>query len=86
MTRRPWLPHLYLAHGIGVDSAEAPFIGTDLGAEFDESIVLRPGMVFVLEPIAWTDGTGGYRGEEIVAVTDDGYELLSDFHYEPYAS
>jgi Xaa-Pro aminopeptidase len=84
--RRPWLPHLYLAHGIGVDSAEAPFIGTDLGAAFDESIVLRPGMVFVVEPVAWSDGTGGYRSEEIVAVTDDGYELLSDFHYEPYAS
>jgi len=84
--RRPWMAHLYLAHGIGVDSAEAPFIGTDLGPEFDESIVLVPGMVFVLEPIAWADGTGGYRGEEIVAVTDDGYELLSDFHYEPYES
>ena len=78
-------PHLYLAHGIGVDSAEAPFIGTDLGADFDETIVLVPGMVFVLEPVAWADGTGGYRGEEIVAVTDDGYQLLSDFHYEPYA-
>lgn len=83
--RRPWLPHLYLAHGIGVDSAEAPFIGTDLGPSFDETIALEPGMVFVLEPIAWADGTGGYRGEEIVAVTADGYELLSDFDYEPYA-
>jgi Xaa-Pro dipeptidase len=83
--RRPWLPHFYLAHGIGVDSAEAPFIGTDLGPAFDESIVLVPGMVYVLEPAVWTDGTGGYRSEEIVAVTDDGYELLSDFHYEPYA-
>ena len=84
--RRPWLPHLYLAHGIGVDSAEAPFIGTDLGDGFDETIVLRPGMVFVVEPIAWADGTGGYRGEEIVAVTDDGYQLLSDFPYAPYAA
>jgi Xaa-Pro aminopeptidase len=82
--RVPWLPHLYLAHGIGVDSAEAPFIGTDLGSDFDAGIVLEPGMVFVLEPIAWSDGTGGYRGEEIVAVTADGYELLSDFDYEPY--
>jgi Xaa-Pro aminopeptidase len=82
--RRPWLPHFYLAHGIGVDSAEPPFIGTDLGPDFDEAIVLSPGMVFVLEPIAWADGTGGYRGEEIVAVTESGYELLSDFHYEPY--
>lgn len=85
-SRRPWLPHLYLAHGIGVDSAEAPFIGTDLGPEFDEQIELQPGMVFVLEPISWTDRTGGYRSEEIVAVTTSGYELLSDFHYEPYAA
>ena len=84
--RTPWLSHLYLAHGIGVDSAEAPFIGTDLGPTVDENIVLSPGMVFVLEPIAWADNTGGYRGEEIVAVTETGYELLSDFHYEPYAS
>ena len=84
--RRPWLPHLYLAHGIGVDSAEAPFVGTDLGPDFDESIVLGPGMVFVLEPIAWADGTGGYRGEEIVAVTDTGYHLLSDHPYAPYAA
>jgi len=84
--RTPWLSHLYLAHGIGVDSAEAPFIGTDLGPAVDESIVLAPGMVFVLEPIAWADGTGGYRSEEIVAVTETSYALLSDFHYEPYAS
>jgi len=84
--RRPWLAHLYLAHGIGVDSAEAPFIGTDLGTEFDESIVLAPGMVFVLEPVAWADGTGGYRAEEIVAVTDDGFRLLSDHPYEPYVA
>jgi Xaa-Pro aminopeptidase len=84
--RRPWLAHLYLAHGIGVDSAEAPFIGTDLGADFDEGIVLAPGMVFVLEPVAWADGTGGYRAEEIVAVTDDGFRLLSDHPYEPYVA
>ena len=41
--RRPWLDHFYLIHGIGTDSAEMPFIGTDLGEEFDESIVLAPG-------------------------------------------
>jgi Xaa-Pro aminopeptidase len=84
--RKPWLSHLYLAHGIGVDSAEAPFIGTDLGPGFDEGIVLAPGMVFVLEPVAWRDGTGGYRAEEIVAVTADGHRLLSDHPYEPYAA
>jgi hypothetical protein len=75
--RRPWLPHLYLAHGIGTNSAEMPLVGTDLGDEFDDALVLAPGMVLVFEPIAWDDGSAGFRAEEIVAVTDDGYERLS---------
>jgi Xaa-Pro aminopeptidase len=76
--RRPWLPHLYLAHGTGIESAELPYVGTDLGPDFDASFVLAPGMVLVLEPITWEDGVGGFRAEEIVAVTDDGYERLSN--------
>jgi len=75
--RRPWLPHLYLAHGIGTNSAEMPLVGTDLGDEFNDALVLAPGMVLVFEPIVWDDGEAGFRAEEIVAVTDDGYERLS---------
>jgi Xaa-Pro aminopeptidase len=75
--RRPWLPHLYLAHGIGTNSAEMPLVGTDLGADFDDALVLAPGMVLVFEPVVWNDGAAGFRAEEIVAVTDDGYEHLS---------
>jgi Xaa-Pro aminopeptidase len=75
--RRPWLPHLYLAHGLGTNSAEMPLVGTDLGTEFDDALVLAPGMVLVFEPVVWEDGAGGFRAEEIVAVTDDGYEYLS---------
>ena len=75
--RRPWLPHLYLSHGIGTNSAEMPLIGTDLGEDFDDAFVLAPGMVLVFEPVVWDDGYAGFRAEEIVAVTDDGYEHLS---------
>jgi Xaa-Pro dipeptidase len=75
--RRPWLPHLYLAHGIGTNSAEMPLVGTDLGDEFDDALVLAPGMVLVFEPIVWEDGEAGFRAEEIVALTDDGHERLS---------
>jgi Xaa-Pro aminopeptidase len=75
--RRPWLPHLYLAHGIGTNSAEMPLVGTDLGTEFDDALALAPGMVLVFEPVVWDDGDAGFRAEEIVAVTDDGYEYLS---------
>ena len=32
---RPWMPHFYLGHGLGLDAAEMPFVGTDLGDDFD---------------------------------------------------
>ena len=83
----PWLPHFYLAHGVGLESAEMPMIGTDLGPAFDDAYVLEPGMVLVFEPVIWTDGVGGYRAEEIVAVTGDGWRLLGrGHHYEPFQS
>ncbi len=82
---RPWIEHFYLAHGVGTDSAEMPLIGTDLGQAFDEQVVLEPGMVLVLEPIIWDDGAAGYRSEDIVAVTDDGWVQLSGNRYEPFA-
>ncbi len=75
--RLPWLSYFYLAHGIGTDSAEMPFVGTDLGPEFDAALVLQPGMVLVFEPVIWYDGDSGHRSEEIVAVTNDGYVRLS---------
>jgi Xaa-Pro dipeptidase len=81
---RPWLPHFYLAHGIGVNAAEMPMIGTDLGNEFDENYILEPGMVLVLEPVVWEDGTGGYRSEEIVVITEEGAIPLTDYPYTPY--
>jgi Xaa-Pro dipeptidase len=83
---RPWLPHFYLAHGVGVESAEMPLVGTDLGPEFDDRLVLAPGMVLVLEPVIWDDGVGGYRAEEIAAVTQDGWRHLGGGHpYPPFA-
>jgi Xaa-Pro dipeptidase len=82
---RTWLPHLYLAHGTGTDSAEPPFVGTDLGDAFDESVVLAAGMVMVLEPVIWDDGQGGFRAEQIVTVTDDGWESLSELTWDGWA-
>ena len=82
---RPWMPHFYLVHGVGIESAEMPFLGTDNGPEFDAAHTLEPGMVLVLEPAIWEDGTGGYRAEEIVAVTEDGWIPLGGGHpYDPF--
>jgi len=80
----PWLSHFYLIHGLGTESAEAPLIGTDAGPEADARLVLEPGMVLVIEPVIWDEGHGGYRAEDIVAVTDDGWAALSDHPYHPF--
>jgi len=81
---RPWVKHFYLGHGLGVDAAEMPFVGTDLGDQFDQSLVLEAGNILVLEPVVWEDGTGGYRAEEVMLITDDGYIMLSDYPFTPY--
>jgi Xaa-Pro dipeptidase len=83
---RPWLPHFYLGHSIGVNAAETPMIGTDLGDEFDENFILEPGMVMVLEPVVWEEGTGGYRSEEIVVITEEGWIPLTNYPYDPYGN
>jgi Xaa-Pro dipeptidase len=81
---KPWLPHFYLGHGIGTYPAEAPLIGTDLGEDFDDNFVFPAGMALVLEPVVWQDGTGGYRSEEIIVTTDDGWYRITDYPYAPY--
>ncbi|MFZ1162854.1 M24 family metallopeptidase [Mycobacterium sp.] len=81
---KPWLPHFYLGHGIGTYPAEQPMIGTDLGEEYDDNFVFPVGMALVLEPVVWEDGTGGYRSEEIVVITDDGCIRITDYPYAPY--
>jgi Xaa-Pro dipeptidase len=81
---KPWLEHFYLAHGVGTDSAEMPLVGTDLGEDFDASLIMSPGMVLVFEPVIWDDGFAGYRSEDIVAVTDTGWVQLSGYRYDPF--
>ncbi len=82
--KKPWLPHFYLGHGIGTNPAEMPMIGTDLGEEFDDNFVFPAGMLLVLEPVIWEDGTGGYRSEEIVVITEGGNTRITDYPYAPY--
>lgn len=81
---KPWMPHFYLGHGLGIDSAEMPYVGSDIGDAFDASLVLAAGMVLVLEPIVWDEGAAGYRAEEVVVITDDGYESMTDYPYDPF--
>ena len=80
---KPWMPHFYLGHGLGIDSAEMPYVGSDIGEAFDASLVLAAGMVLVLEPIVWDDGAAGYRSEEVLLITEDGWEPMTDYSVRP---
>ena len=63
-----------LGHGVGLDVHERPNLGR-LGDE------LVAGDVIAIEPALYLQGFGGCRLEDLVLVTEDGYERLTDFPY-----
>jgi Xaa-Pro aminopeptidase len=79
---KPWLDHFFLAHGLGLEGGEPQQVGADRGPEFDEKFVLEPGMAIVVEPVTWLDGHAGWRCEELVFITDDGHEKVSNYPNE----
>jgi Xaa-Pro aminopeptidase len=81
---QPWMSHFYLGHGLGLDSAEAPYVGTDLGDDYDRRLVLAAGTVVVIEPVVWDEGHSGYRSENVYVVTEGGSVNLTDYPYDPY--
>jgi Xaa-Pro aminopeptidase len=64
-----------LGHGVGLEVHELPSLGR-LGRE------LVTGDVLAVEPGLYRKGFGGCRLEDLVLVTDDGAEVLTDFPYD----
>jgi Xaa-Pro aminopeptidase len=58
-------------HGVGLDIHEKPSIS------LRSQDVLKPGMVFSIEPGIYIKGKFGIRLEDIVTVTQKGYKILS---------
>lgn len=64
-----------LGHGVGLEVHEDPALGRS-GTE------LVAGDVVAVEPGLYRSGYGGCRLEDLVLVTEDGYENLTDFPYD----
>jgi len=60
-----------LGHGVGLEIHEAPSIRFD---GEDRDIILKPGMVFTIEPGLYQEGLGGVRYENTVMITHEGVE------------
>jgi Xaa-Pro aminopeptidase len=65
-----------LGHGVGLEVHEAP----GMGRLADKTLI--PGDVVTVEPGLYRAGYGGVRLEDIVLVTDDGAEVITDYPYD----
>lgn len=66
--------------GVGVLLQERPIISDPFDGGIDESIEV--GMVLNIEPGVYHPEIGGLRAEDLVLVTDTGYELLTPYPYD----
>lgn len=64
-----------LGHGVGLEVHELPSLGR-IGHD------LIPGDVVTVEPGLYRSGYGGLRLEDLVLVTKDGHEVLTDYPYD----
>ncbi|MDR3333733.1 MAG: Xaa-Pro peptidase family protein [Treponema sp.] len=71
-TSKKTMPHA-LGHGIGLEAHEAPVLRN----RTDNTWVLKPGMIFTLEPGLYDSVHGGCRLENDILLTESGMEVLT---------
>ena len=65
-----------LGHGVGVAVHEPPYMG------MDDSTLLEEGDVVTVEPGVYRKDYGGVRLEDLVVVTADGCDVLTEYDYD----
>jgi len=66
-------PISFVGHGIGLFLHEEPYLG-----RYGDNI-LEEGMVLAIEPLVFIPGRMGLQNKDMIAVTRNGCELLSDY-------
>lgn len=64
-----WRHHT--GHAVGFAKHERPFFDTN------DDTIIRPGMVFTVEPGLYVEGLGGFRLSDTLAVTETGIEKIT---------
>jgi Xaa-Pro aminopeptidase len=74
-------PISFVGHGIGLHLHEDPYLGrTPILGKPGQDAVLEAGMVLGFEPLCYETGHGfGMQNKDMLVVTADGSELLSDY-------
>jgi len=63
----------HTGHSIGLEGHEKPFL--DIGM----NEIMKPGMVFTVEPGIYNRSIGGFRHSDTVIITEDGMERITNY-------
>jgi len=66
-------PGPHCGHGFGFETHEAPML-----QPYNEE-ELRPNMLMCIEPVHFNKEVGGYQLEDLVLITEEGSEILTDY-------
>jgi Xaa-Pro aminopeptidase len=66
----------HTGHAIGLEGHERPFL--DVGLHD----LMKPGMVFTVEPGIYDRSIGGFRHSDTILITEDGMEMITDYPSE----
>ncbi len=63
----------HTGHSIGLEGHERPFL--DVG----QNELMKPGMVFSVEPGIYDRSVGGFRHSDTIFITDDGVDIITEY-------
>ncbi len=79
---RLWRTGTFIAHSVGLmAAADHPFIGTNLGEQYERNFALVPDLPLNIEPHLYYEGVLNYREENLLVITETGAEMIMTLPY-----